>query len=75
MKVSRTVWRRGKGGDNIKTLPIPIIPGGGDAHDLVPADAHDPEPAVHRRDPRQKPGSGGGLRGSDARHGGQQPNR
>ena len=45
------------------------------AYDLVPADAHDPEPAVHRRDPRQKPGSGGGLRGSDARHGGQQPNR
>ena len=22
-KVSRTVWRRGRGGDNIKALPIP----------------------------------------------------
>lgn len=25
MKVACTVWRRGKGGDNIKVLPIPII--------------------------------------------------
>ena len=25
VKVSRTVWRRGKDGDNIKVLPIPII--------------------------------------------------
>jgi len=25
MKVARTVWRRGKGSDNIKALPIPIV--------------------------------------------------
>ena len=25
LKGARTVWRRGKDGDNIKVLPIPII--------------------------------------------------
>ncbi|MDH6675606.1 hypothetical protein M2277_006314, partial [Paenibacillus sp. LBL] len=25
VKIACTVWRRGKGGDNIKPLPIPII--------------------------------------------------
>ena len=32
MKVSRTVRRRGKAGDNIKGLPIPIVRLCGDAH-------------------------------------------
>ena len=51
MKVARTVWRRGKAGDNIKGLPIPIISGGdiGFVERLaVPAQ---PQCALHRHHP------------------------
>ena len=54
MKVSRTVWRRGKGGDNIKTLPIPIVQNGNYAHDEKFLHHAEKEFAVHSRNPSEK---------------------
>ena len=34
VKASRTVWRRGKASDNLKGLPIPIIPLGLEVHNV-----------------------------------------
>ena len=66
-KLACTVWRRGKPGERIKGLPIPIISGGRHSASGCSADALLQKIAVYRSDARHKDvhpcrqqGSGGG---------------
>ena len=67
------MWRRGKSGDSIKGLPIPIISGGDPAAGGHAAPAFIPEFALYRGDPGEKPADHRGPGREGGGHDAEQP--